>query len=247
VKRFLVVQHSYSEFLGSFERLLEDRHIGFTYSRPFLGEALPATALHHDALWVLGGPHRIGDVEALAYAQEEQRLIAAFRRGRRPVVGIGYGALAVALQCGATIDTDAAGDARFVRAEVTRDGGADPVAAAIAGEQVLMLHAGGVRLPPSIPALARAQGGEWLLARPDALTYALLFRPEMKPGTLEDMVMEEGRFVPDNIGELIEEARLRWESTQALAARVLSALVSALDLMQERHKAAVIPVRVVKG
>ena len=247
MKRFLVVQHSYCEFLGSFEHLLEDRHIGFTYVRPFLGEALPATALHHDALWILGGPQRAGDAQAVPYAHEEQRLIAAFRRGRRPVVGIGYGANAVALQCGATLDTDLIGRACFVRAEVTAAGASDPVATAIAGEHVLMLHAGGVRLPPAMPVLARSQDGDWLLARPDALTYALLFRPEIKPGMLEDMVMEEGRDTPDNIGELIEQARVRWETIQVLAARILAALVSALDLMQERHKPAVIPVRVLKG
>ncbi len=242
MKRFLVVQHSYSEFLGSFERLLEDRHIGFSYCRPFLGDPLPATGLHHDALWILGGQDCLGSAQA-PFADGETRLIARFRRARRPIVGIGYGALVVAMQCGGSVAADTSDQAIFTRAQATAAGRSDPVAAAIDGKTVLLLHRGGVQLPAGVPALACDERGRWLLARPDPLTYALLFRPEHKPAMLEDMAMEEDSHVPENIGELISAARDRWDDTQALAAGVLAALVTAMDLMQERHKPPVIPVR----
>jgi hypothetical protein len=64
---------------------------------------------------------------------------------------------------------------------------------------------------------------------------------------IEDMIMEEGRAVPENIGALLEEARTRWAETQETTARVVAALVEALDLMQERRKMPVFGLRPVKG
>jgi uncharacterized protein (UPF0147 family) len=64
---------------------------------------------------------------------------------------------------------------------------------------------------------------------------------------IEDMVMEDERPVPENIGALLEEARARWSDTQETSARVVAALVEALDLMQERRKMPVFGLRQVRG
>jgi hypothetical protein len=72
-----------------------------------------------------------------------------------------------------------------------------------------------------------------------------LFRPELKPGMLEDMVMEEGRPMPEDIGALIETARAEWTELHETSARTVAALVSALALMDERHKMPVF--RLVEG
>ena len=74
----------------------------------------------------------------------------------------------------------------------------------------------------------------------------MLFRPEMKPGMIEDMMMEDNRPLPDNIGELLGEARMVWTETQKTTAQVSLALVSALDLMTERRKMPVFNLNVVK-
>jgi hypothetical protein len=79
------------------------------------------------------------------------------------------------------------------------------------------------------------------------LAYGLAFRPELKPGMIEDMIMEEGRPVPEHIGTLLEEARERWAETQATTAGIVAALVEALDLMQERRKMPVFGLRPVEG
>ena len=39
MQNYCVVQHTYSEFLGLIERQLEKRDIGFSYYRPFVGQA----------------------------------------------------------------------------------------------------------------------------------------------------------------------------------------------------------------
>lgn len=246
MRRCLVIQSSYAEFLGSFERLLEDRHIGFNYCRPFLGEHVPVTALQHDALWVLGGPDRLNDPQAAPHHAAIGRLIGVFRRARRPVIGLGSGALLVALQAGGRVESAADEHACFVQARTTARGADDPVAAAADGRQVLLMHAGAVRLPAGVEPLLTTPAGDWLLARPDPTSYAMLPRFEMKPGMLEDMAMEEGRDMPEHIGGLIEEARARWDATEALARRLVAALIVELNLMHEHAKPAVIPVRVVK-
>jgi hypothetical protein len=64
---------------------------------------------------------------------------------------------------------------------------------------------------------------------------------------IEDMIMEDERPVPENIGSLLEEARARWGDTQETTARVVAALVEALDLMQARRKMPVFGLKPVQG
>lgn len=245
MKRFIAVQHSYSEFLGTVEKQLENRGIGFTYYRPFTGQSLPATALQFDALWLLGGAHAPWDREHTTWLDEELRLVRAFERARRPVVGIGFGALLLAQAAGAVPADDIAPYACWTTAHATAAGAADPLAQAIDGRRVLVAASGRVRLPQGIEPLAVDEAGEWIAWRRDH-AYALLFRPEMTPGMIEDTIMEEGRPLPDDIGEVLEQARVLWPEFSETTDRVIAALVTGLDLMQERHKPPVFSIRVVQ-
>jgi GMP synthase-like glutamine amidotransferase len=193
MKHFLVVQHTYSEFLGLIETRLEQRDIGFTYVRPFTGQSLPGTALQHDALWLLGGAYPVTDTERQPWIDDELRLIALFQRARRPVVGLGFGGLLLARAAGGTARTEPAHSAYWSRALATEAGRDDPLAQAVDGRRVLVLYNGAVDLPEGVPPLVVDEQGRWIAARPGEAAYALLFRPELKPGMLEDMIMEEGR------------------------------------------------------
>lgn len=95
---------------------------------------------------------------------------------------------------------------------------------------------GRVELPAGVTPILVDDQGDWIAVRPDPLTYGLLFRPELKPGMLEDMVMEEGRETPDHIGELIAGLRADREGVQRNQDATVAALVTALDLMKERKK-----------
>lgn len=236
MKNFLVVQHTYSEFLGLIEKQLENRDIGFAYSRPFTGQGLPGSALQYDALWLLGGAYAVTDEEHCPWLADELRLIRSFQQAGRPVVGIGFGGLLLALGAGGTPHEEPRHTARFAVARKTPAGDDDPLARAVDGKSVLVMHAGGVDLPAGVEPLVADDQGGWLAARTDPNSYALLFRPELKPGMIEDMIMEEGRPTPDNIGELLAQARQRWGETQAVTDQVLVALVNVLDLMRERRK-----------
>lgn len=245
MKRFVAVQHSYSEFLGTIEKQLENRGIGFTYFRPVTGQSLPVSALQFDALWLLGGAHAPWDRDYTPWLDEELRLVRAFERAQRPAVGLGFGALLLAQAAGGTPADDVAPYAYWTTARATAAGAADPLAQAIDGRQVLVAASGRVRLPAGTEALAVDADGEWIAWRRDD-AYALLFRPEMTPGMIEDTVMEEGRPLPENIGEVLEQARVLWQDSRDTTDRVVAALVSGLDLMQERRKPPVFSIRAVQ-
>ncbi|MBI4191232.1 MAG: GMP synthase [Betaproteobacteria bacterium] len=247
MRRFLVVQHTYSEFLGAIEEQLENRDIGFVYQRPFTGRSLPASALQYDALWLLGGAHPVTDRGASPWLHDELRLLAAFRRARRPVVGIGFGAQLVALQAGGNAMAEPLHDAYWTTAHATEAGRTDPVARAVDGRRVLVMANGRVELPAAMTPIVADDAGRWIAINSDALIYGLLFRPELKPGMLEDMIMEEGRPIPDDIGDLLAEARSEWRETQYTSVAVLTALVQALDLMRERRKMPVFALNPVSG
>lgn len=240
---FLVVQKSHAEFLGNLEDPLEARGLGFTYVRPFVGDDLPATPGRYDALWLLGGPGGPTDADGPPWLAAELRLIAAFRRARRPVIGLGSGALVVVRAAGGVPSPGCVEDARWVTAQVTPAGQGDDVAAALAGARVLSMHAGEVALPQNVPALVTDADGRWLLARPDPLTCAVAFRPDVKPAILEDIVMEGGRECPRGMEAALAEARATHESNLRVTLRVVAALVRALDLMTERRKPPIIPIR----
>ncbi|MBX3665714.1 MAG: hypothetical protein KF834_08500 [Burkholderiales bacterium] len=246
MKRFAAVQHSHSEFLGSVEKQLENRGIGFTYFRPFTGQALPASALQFDALWLLGGAHAPADRAHVPWLDEELRLLRAFAAARRPAVGLGFGALLLAQAAGGAPQPDHGPYAYWTTAHATAAGAADPVVQAIDGHRVLVAASGRVALPEGVAPLATDDDGRWLLLRRDA-AYGLLFRPEMTPGMIEDTIMEEGRLLPDDIGDVLARARELWPESRDTTDRVIAALVSELDLMQERRKPPVFRIQAVSG
>jgi len=235
MKRFIAVQHSYSEFLGIIEKQLENRGIGFTYFRPFTGQSLPVSALQFDALWLLGGAHAPWDSAHVGWRQEEERLIQAFIRARRPIVGIGFGAQLLAMVLGAQAGEDTSPHAGWTTASSTAEGQGDPLAAALDGRRVLVAGYGRCDLPAGLAPLAVDGEGRWLMFRRD-LAVGMLCRPELTPGMIEDMIMEDGRELPDDISETLEQARELSAMQRDTTDRLLAALVSALDLMQERRK-----------
>jgi GMP synthase-like glutamine amidotransferase len=245
--RFLAIQHTFSEFFGALEPQFEARGIAFTYLRPVTGQDVAAAAGQFDCLWLLGGAYPASDREHCPWIDDERRLVAAFAKSRRPVVGLGFGAHVVAAAYGGASRGDPAHDAYWTTAYATAAGRDDPLARAVDGRRVLVMTNGGVDLSADVAPIVVDERGGWIAIRPTPLAYGLAFRPELKPGMIEDMIMEDERPVPDDIGALLEEARSRWDESQETTARVVAALVEALDLMQERRKMPVFGLRPVQG
>lgn len=244
MKYYAVLQHTYSEFLGLIESQLEKRDIGFNYIRPFVGQAVPGSAMQFDGLFVLAAAAPTTDAEGCPWSAEEKQLIEIFRKAGRPVVGIAHGALLIAEMEGGKPSTMPFHNAYWTTAHITEAGKGDALAQTVDGRKVFVMYNGSVGLPGDLDPILVDDEGHWLAIRPDELTYGLLFRPELKPGMIEDMIMEEGRDTPDNIGELLAAARERWDETQDLNDHVIVALVKELDLMQERRKPPVFSLKV---
>ncbi|MDH5258478.1 MAG: GMP synthase [Gammaproteobacteria bacterium] len=244
MKSYAVIQHNYSEFLGQIERQLEIRDIGFSYFRPFVGQDLPGSAIHYDALFILGGSTLISDEEQTPWIESEKRVLRLFQASRRPVVGIGFGALLLAENAGATLHDSPYHTAYWTTAHKTAAGENDDLAQAVDGKRVLVFYNGAATLPDNIEPIVVDDDGNWLAIRPDSLSYGILFRPELKPGMIEDMIMEAGRDTPDDIGELLATARVEWPETQKTTDQIIMALVKSLDLMKERRKAPVFKLNV---
>ncbi|MBS3800794.1 MAG: GMP synthase [Thioalkalivibrio sp.] len=244
MKNYCVVQHTYSEFLGLIESQLEKRDIGFSYYRPFVGQDLPGSAAQFDGLWLLGGAWPTADHEENPQVPDELSLIDVFRRSGRPVIGIGMGGLLVAEQAGGEANEDPMYRARFVTAHKTSAGEGDELAEALDGRRVLQLVNGSVQLPEGTEPIVVDEHGDWLVIRPDKLTYGMLLRPEVKPGMLEDIIMEAKHNPPPNMGELLGEARMEWGEMQKITDDVVVALVKELGLMQERRKMPVFSLKI---
>ncbi|MHB8258302.1 MAG: GMP synthase [Acidiferrobacterales bacterium] len=236
MKQFVVVQHTYSEFLGTIENQLEKRDIGFIYFRPFVGQDLPGSAGQFDALFLLGGSHPTADREACPWVDDELRLIGVFRQVRRPIVAFGFGALLLAEHEGARISATPLHTGYWTTGHRTAAGSGDALAEAVDGRRLLVLYNGSAALPAGMEPIVVDDDGNWLAFRPQKESYGMLFRPEIKPGMIEDMIMEAKRPVPDNIGDLLAEARREWQGMEETKDRVIVALVKELDLMRERHK-----------
>lgn len=244
MQNYLVVQNTYSEFLGLIEKQLERRDIGFDYYRPFIDQALPASVGQFDGVFVLGGACAPTDTEKLDYHDDVLRVIHLFQKAHRPVTGIGLGGLLVAEAAGGKASAEPDYTAGFVTARKTPAGAGDALAEALDGQRLFVLYHGSVELPEGVAPILVDDEGRWLAIRPDASSYGLLFRPEMKPGMLEDIIMEDGHNPPPDIGELLGEARMHWREMQDVTDKVVVALVTELGLMQERHKAPVFSLKV---
>lgn len=236
VKQFAVIQHTYSEFLGLIENQLEKRDIGFAYFRPFVGQDLPGSAGQFDALFILGGQAVPSDHNVNPWHDEEARLLRIFRDAHRPIVGLGYGALLLAEYEGAQLTEEPAHDAYWTTAHKTAAGEHDAVAHAVDGRKVLVMANGRASLPTTLKPIVVDDEGRWIAIRPNALSYGLLFRPELKPGMIEDMIMEAKRKTPPDMGELLALARQYWRDMQQTTDQVIVGLVKELDLMVERRK-----------
>ncbi len=247
MKHFAVVQHSYSEFLGTVESQFEKRDIGFSYFRVFLSNELPGNALTFDALFLLGGPMSPLESGKYAWLNQELHTIAMFRKAKRPVVGFGLGALLLAQYEGAELHLAPYHNAYFTTAHATEAGRDDPLAQAVDGAQVMVWSPGTATLPEGMAPLVVDDAGRWIAFRPEEGAVGLLFRPEMKPGLIEDILMEEDRETPGNIGELLEQARVLWPEMQKTTDRVVVALVRELALMTEQRKPRVFALKMDTG
>lgn len=196
MKTINVIQHTEAEYLGLLEDHLEGRNIRFSYKRPFTsGGVLPNDPGQTDGLILLGGgPYGLVSGHILPSIGHELRLTKAYLAAGLPVVGIGLGAVILAVAAGGGA---AEAPLRFTieTARACRPGGLGgflpdvmPLACYLRDSPIQ---------PAGSEVLAVSAVGAPLIFAVGQNSLGLLGHPGMKRGMAEDLIMEFAE-TPDN-------------------------------------------------
>jgi GMP synthase-like glutamine amidotransferase len=215
VKTVCALQHVEADYLGLIEDHLEARSIGFRYCRPFVaGGKVPHNADGYDALFLLGGgPLGVVSGPLLPSLGPELRLTADCLERGLPVVGIGLGAVILAIAAGGGADEAPlrfeVGTAR--RARVDALAGHLPEAFPYA----LYLRDRPV-LPETAEPLALSPSGEAVAFQIGKNGLGFLGHPGIKSGMVEDLIMDSSDTPGDVALGLAELRRRQGEIAEAL-------------------------------
>lgn len=189
MKTVTVIQHTEAEYLGLMEDHFEGRNVRFSYNRPFTkGGMLPEGPGTSDGLVLLGGgPYGVVSGHILPSIGAELRLTRAYLDAGLPVVGVGLGAIILAVAAGGGAEEQ---PLRFaVHSAVALGpgllGGFLPEAMPL----TIYLRDAPV-LPMGSEVLARGEGGEAMIFSVGANSLGFLGHPGMKRGMAEDLIME---------------------------------------------------------
>lgn len=223
MRTICVMQHSEAEFLGLMEDHFEGRNIRFLYKRPFTpGGTVPSDAVGYDGLILLGGgPYGVVSGHLLPSFMPELRLTQDFLSRGLPVVGLGIGAVMLAIAAGGGADE---APLRFSVETATRTspdalGGHLPESF----PYVSYLRDRPV-LPEDAEVLATGEDGSPAIFSTRGNCIGFLGHPGMKSGMLEDVIMEFVE-VPEGTAESLDKVR----ANQAGIANALTEIMVGLN------------------
>lgn len=129
--KLLVFQHIACEHPGVFRRFLKED--GITWDAIELDEGQPIPALEkYDALWVMGGPMDVWDVEEHPWMIPEKRAIRQWvRELKRPFLGVCLGHQLLADSLGGTCGPQNPPEVGILDIELTDAGAKDPLLAGL--------------------------------------------------------------------------------------------------------------------
>ena len=231
VRTLAVVQHTSAEFLGLMEDHLEGRRIRFRYFRPFTaGGRLPGLTEAAGGLVLLGGGPWgvVPGARRLPSLDAEVELTAAALAAATPVIGIGLGALILALAAGGEAAPGPlvfeVGAARRVVAEAL--GGLLP-----AQYPLVRYGRDEVAPPPGARVLARDHRDAPALFQVGEHAFGFAGHPGIKSAIIEDLIME----FPESPAETAAELAALRRAQPALAAAlvpIMTGLTHCLRLME---------------
>lgn len=143
--RLLVFQHIDCEHPGSLRRFLAEDGVKWDVVRLQTGEQIPAMEFY-DALWVMGGPMDVWDVDEHHWMAREKSAIRHWIKNlKRPFLGICLGHQLMADSLGGTCGPQVPPEIGFLEIELTKAGEVDPLFAGFPKKQIgLQWH--GVRV-----------------------------------------------------------------------------------------------------
>lgn len=205
MKTICVLQHTEAEFLGLMEDHMESRVIRFQYCRPFVpGGLIPPSAEGFDGIIILGaGPFGIVSGPLLPSLAAELRFVKDFADRGLPMVGIGQGAILMAVASGGGADEAPFGfevsEARRTSESVLEGNLPEnfPIAVYMRDRPVL---------PENSRVLARSEAGEPVVFSVGGNSLGFLGHPGVKSAMIEDLIMEFEE-APPQTAEKLEKLR----------------------------------------
>jgi GMP synthase (glutamine-hydrolysing) len=97
------MQHAESENLGTIEDELRAASVAFDYVRTFEGQSVPDDVDRSSGLIVMGGPMGVSETDRFPFLLQEMKLIEAFLRAQKPLLGVCLGSQLLAAAFGAMV------------------------------------------------------------------------------------------------------------------------------------------------
>jgi GMP synthase (glutamine-hydrolysing) len=102
-RKAIVLQHAESENLGRIEDALLVAGVEFEYVRTFAGQSIPRDIDESSGLIVMGGPMGVYETDRFPFLNQEMKLIEAFLKAQKPILGVCLGSQLLAAALGATV------------------------------------------------------------------------------------------------------------------------------------------------
>ncbi|MDX2215389.1 MAG: hypothetical protein SFY66_19150 [Oculatellaceae cyanobacterium bins.114] len=216
MKNILVIVHQATSDPGLVGQLLRSHGYTLDIRCPNIGEDLPPTLAHHEAVVVFGGPMSANDSETLPCIRTELDWIAGAIESGKPYLGICLGAQLLARVLGATVapHPDGMNEIGYFPVKPTPSGQSFlPVPM-----QVYQWHREGFELPTGSVLLATGDTFANQAFRYGKNAYGVQFHPEMTQEIMERWLDK----VPDHLtlpGAQPYEEHLRGHSLYASTLR----------------------------
>ena len=186
--RLLVFQHIECEHPGQLRRYLEDDGVEWTAVELDDGEPIPPLD-GYDALWVMGGPMDVWDVDDHPWLIAEKEAIRHWVLDlERPFLGVCLGHQLLADSLGGTCALQEPPEIGVLSVELTNDGRADPIFADMpARQRALQWHSVQVtRVPDDAVVLARSPVCPVQAMRVGPRAWSMQYHVEVEPDTVEN-------------------------------------------------------------